>query len=110
MWNLEQAGDEETGSLSSGADSFLDEGSDNAMRPITAKKKSFKHRLTSTVVTCLFPLSFSSPRSRQYFLNYRTKKTVGVKRANMSKSVDFTLLEVFGNESSFSLICRNVKG
>lgn len=47
VWNLEQAGDEETGSLSSGADSFLDEGSDNAMRPITAKKKSFKHRLTN---------------------------------------------------------------
>ena len=36
--------------------------------------------------------------------------TVGVKRANVSKSVDFSLLEVFGNESSFSLMCRNVKG
>ena len=61
------AGDEDTGSLSSGADSLLDEGSDNAMRPVTGKKKSFKHRLKSTVVNCSFALSFSSPRPRQYF-------------------------------------------
>lgn len=69
MWNPDQAGDEETDSLSSSVESFLDEGSDSAMRPIAGKKKSFKHRLASTVTFCSFELSFESPLYRQTFLN-----------------------------------------